>query len=143
MKVRIFAVISIIALLLVGCSGEAKISKTYTFSVTTGDKIKVSLDTTGGYDLFGTGEFVVTKDGEDILNGMFTTAEILSDYFVAVAEDEDATIIAEGDGWVFYNYKDMEYNRLVIVGNTGIIVGCAVSQEEAEKCWSKITIELQ
>lgn len=130
-------------LCLVGC-GETHTSKSLTFTIETGDKIKITVDTTGGYDFTGNSEFSISKDGETLVQGVFVYVETAHEYYDAVYEDALATVIKEGDNYIFYNYNDEEYNYIYIVSgtNTGMLIGSVVSEEVAEECFGRMSFEL-
>ncbi|NLC78986.1 MAG: hypothetical protein GX683_04595, partial [Ruminococcaceae bacterium] len=78
-KVLSIALILILALaLFAGCSS----SKSYTFDVSTGDKIKITLDTSDGLDLSQlNGQFWVSRDGVDIITGVFIDSATYDTYY--------------------------------------------------------------
>ena len=141
---KLFSSLLIIGLILIGVSG-CKSSKSFTFDVETGDKIKVELNTTDGYDLSSDIPFVISKDNKTLSQGMFIKPEYYNYYIDLVNEDSDSTIIDSGSNsnidYVFYSYNNSEYNYIIKVknSNTGILLGNDHSKQEAEKCFSLLT----
>ena len=135
---KLFSSLLIIGLILIGVSG-CKSSKSFTFDVETGDKIKVELNTTDGYDLSSDIPFVISKDNKTL------KPEYYNYYIDLVNEDSDSTIIDSGSNsnidYVFYSYNNSEYNYIIKVknSNTGILLGNDHSKQEAEKCFSLLT----
>ena len=71
-------------------------SKSFTFDVDNGDQIKVSLDTTGGFDLSSQAPFGISQNGKVLSEGTFIYSEYY-DYYVEgdeipAWESEGATI---------------------------------------------------
>lgn len=77
---------------LTGCTSHIS----YTFNVSTGDAIKVKLDTSDGYDLSQEdGQFYVKEDGELLVTGIFTTEEYWDYYTENIPLSEDCEVIKE------------------------------------------------
>lgn len=149
MKKSISALLLLLCLIftLSGC-GEAKTHKSYTFSVDTGDKVQIELDTTGGYDITSELPFEISKDGSTLSQGIFIEAEQYASYTEAISTDDSAKVIEEGtkdsNKYVFWSYNDSEFNIVILIGdsNTGILLGNAVSEESAKECFDRLTISL-
>lgn len=149
MKKSISALLLLLCLIftLSGC-GEAKTHKSYTFSVDTGDKVQIELDTTGGYDITSELPFEISKDGSTLSQGIFIEAEQYASYTEAINTDGGAKVIDEGtkdsNKYVFWSYNDSEFNIVILIGdsNTGILLGNAVSEESAKECFDRLTISL-
>ena len=139
------AIIGIMVLTLTGCTK----SKSYTFTVETGDKIKVELNTTDGYDLSSDLPFTISKDGETLSQGTFITVSYYEQYVNAAKTDSLAKVIKESSTddieYVFYSYNDSEYNYVIKVknSNTGILLGNQNSREDAEKCFELLRFSLE
>lgn len=150
MKKSISALLLLLCLIFTfsGCNGEAKTHKTYTFSVDTGDKVRIELDTTGGYDITSELPFEISQDGSTLSQGIFIEAEQYASYKEAVSADDSAKVIDEGtkdsNKYVFWSYNDSEFNIVILIGdsNTGILLGNAVSEESAKECFDRLTISL-
>lgn len=135
--------ISLISLLIItGCSSF----KAYTFTVETGDKIKVKLDTSDGYDITSDLPFTITQDEETLSQGTFITLDGYNQYIAVVNSDSNAEIIDSGnkDGitYTFYSYNDSEFNYIIKIddSNTGILLGNPISEESAKECFERLTI---
>ena len=145
---KVFMSLVIIVIVLLTLTGCTK-SKSYTFMVETGDKIKVELNTTDGYDLSSDLPFTISKDGNTLSQGTFIISNYYDEYVTAVKTDSLAKVIDEQSKddieYVFYSYNNSEYNYIIKVknSNTGILLGNPNSQEEAEKCFELLTFTLQ
>lgn len=135
-----------------GCSDTqdvgGKTHKAFTFSVETGDKVRVELDTTGGYDLSSNLPFEISKNGSTLSQGIFIEADQFESYAEAVNSDANAKIIEtntkDSNRYVFWSYNDSEYNIVVLIGdsNTGILLGNAISEDSARECFERLSISL-
>ena len=108
----------IMAISLTGC----ETTKSYTYKVETGDKIKVTLKTTGGYDMTSETPIEISKNDEEISKGMFAKEEIYDAYLKTVKEDSYANIIEEKSTknieYVFYEYNNKEFNYIIKIKNS-------------------------
>ena len=144
---KIFISLAIVGVMLLTLTGCTK-SESYTFSVETGDKIEVKLNTTNGYDLSSDLPFTISKDGNTLSQGIFITISSYNEYVNAAKTDSLANVIDESSKdnieYVFYSYNNSEYNYVIKVkgSNTGILLGNPNSQEEAEKCFELLTFSL-
>lgn len=69
-----------LSLLLTGCTT----SKSYTFKVETGDKIKVELKTNDKYDIDSNIPFTISKDDEKITQGIFIKVSAYEEYETSI-----------------------------------------------------------
>ena len=144
-KVLSIALILILALaLFAGCSS----SKSYTFDVSTGDKIKITLDTSDGLDLSqSNGQFWVSRDGVDIITGVFIDPATYDTYYGTVMSDAETFNVISEDGYeVFYSLdtaNGVEYDCIGLVDGsfTGYLLG-SDSQTDAETAIASLTFEL-
>lgn len=126
----------------------AKTHKAYTFSVDTGDKIRVELETTDGYDFTSDLPFEISKNGSAISQGTFIKAEQFESYAEAVNTDANAKVIEkatkDSNQYIFWSYNDSEFNIVVLISksNTGILLGNAISEDSARECFERLTISL-
>ena len=74
---------------LIGCTT----SKSFTYNVSTGDMIKVELDTSDGYDIASDLPFTISKDDKTLSQGDFITLDGYKQYMEAVDSDEKVKII--------------------------------------------------
>ena len=135
----------VMLLTLTGCTKN----KSYTFTVETGDKIKVVLNTTDGYDLSSDLPFTISKGGNTLSQGTFIQGSAYDEYVNVAKTNPLAKVIDQGSKddieYVFYSYNNSEYNYIIKVknSNTGILLGNPNSQEEAEKCFELLTFSLE
>lgn len=149
MKKVLAIVLSVVLLvcLFTGCT--TKSSKTYTFTVDNGDKIKVTLDTTDNYDITSEVPFAITCDGKTLSQGSFVLAESYQQYVSVVNTDENAQMIdsgtKDGNEYIFWCYNGSEYNYAILIkgSNTGIVIGNPVSEESAKECFNRLTIAVE
>ena len=131
--------------LFTGC-GNSKTSLSYSYSVETGDKVTISINTSDGYSISSDVPFTISKDKEELSQGTFITAESYSAYVDSVKADSNAEIIDEGTkgdcSYVMWNYNNSEYNYVIMLEgtNTGILLGNNVSEESAKECFNRIDI---
>lgn len=129
---------------LIGCTT----SKAFTYNVSTGDSIKVELDTSDGYDLTSDLPFTISKDGKTLSQGSFITLDGYKQYLDAVDGDDKAQIIESdsrfGVTYTFYSYDDSEFNYIIKVdgSKTGIILGNPNSKDEAKECFERLTFSV-
>lgn len=140
-KLRLFLLAIVAIFLVTGCTT----SKSFTYTVTTGDKIKVELNTTDGYDISSNVPFAISKDGETLSQGTFITLDGYEQYLEAVRSDSNAKIIDNGNKngatYMFYSYNNSEFNYIIKVNGsqTGILLGNPNSQTEAEEVFNLLT----
>lgn len=145
---KVFMSLAIIGVMLLTLTGCTK-SKSYTFTVETGDKVKVQLNTTDGYDLSSDLPFTISKNGNTLSQGTFITTDGYNQYIDVVNSDSNARILDSGtkDGisYTFYSYNDSEFNYVIKIddSNTGILLGNPNSQEEAKKCFELLIFTLE
>lgn len=130
-----------VLLMVTGCTT----TKSYTFSVETGDKIEVKLDTTDGYNITSDLPFTISKDKEELSQGTFITMDGYDQYISAVQDNSDAKIIEsktkDGIEYTFYSFKDSEFNYIIKISdsNTGLLIGNPISEESARDCFNRLT----
>lgn len=137
----------VMVFMLSACSASS--SKSYTFSVETGDKIKVTLDTSDGFTLTQEkGHFFVKKDDENILEGIFIREDGYNNY-LAIKGEQGMRVIEdkEKDGNPYYMYEiegesGLEDNYVLWVkdAKTGILMASIAGREQAQAAFSNLTI---
>lgn len=125
----------------------------YTFDITTGDKITVELDASDGYVLKqGDGMFTVCDNAQtDVLQGFFVTKEMYDAYLSSVNEIELPVInVAQKNGCTYTQYQlitetHTENNFICWIdgSNTGFVVASAESQETAEKAFDLLNFSYE
>lgn len=147
-KLLAFAAITLMsACVMSGCMMKKTLSLTYT--VSTGDNIKIAWDQESGYAVDGKNPFAVSKDDKEILSGTFLTEDEYSQYYDLVkAGDESVEIIKEdekdGNNYIMYRVSSdetQEHDFLLMVkdSSTGVVMGSLEGQEDAEACFSALT----
>lgn len=144
MKKVLYSLIFAVAVLLTvtGCTT----SKSYTWDVTTGDSIKIKLDSTGGYDITSELPFTISKDDQTLSQGTFITIAGYNQYMDAVDTDPTVNVIDSGSKngitYTFYSVNNSEFNYIIKVdgSNTGILLGNPNSQAEAEEVFNRLII---
>lgn len=139
------ACMMMICFLLIGCSGvSAKTSISYTFSVETGDSVKITLDTSDGYSMTSDLPFAISKDDETLSQGTFITADTYYMYVDAVNTQENIELLESKSNnhveYIFWCYSDTEYDYAILLkdSNTGILLGNNISRESAEECFERM-----
>lgn len=134
----LLVLVMVMVLTLTGCTT----SKSFAWDVNTGDKIKIKVDTSGGYDITSDLPFTISKDDETLSQGTFITIDGYNQYMNAVETDSTAKVIDSGskDGitYTFYSVNDSEFNYIIKIdgSKTGILLGNPNSQAEAEEVFS-------
>lgn len=139
------AIVGILVLYLSACHT----SKSYTFQIENGEMIKVSLDTSDGYDLIqNNGRFSVEKEDKAILQGYFLSEEGYAERRAMILEAQDVTIKRTEKEPDLYVYQcqgevglETDYLVQVMDAKTGIVIGSLNSYEEAEAAFSLMTFE--
>ena len=135
--------VGIMMLALTGCTTN----KSYTYTVETGDKVNITLNTTDGYDLSSDLPFAISKDGNTLSQGTFIQESYYEQYVNAA--NTQGQIIDRGSNdnieYVFYSYNNSEYNYVIKIkdSNTALLLGNPNSQEEAKKCFELLSFSLE
>lgn len=146
-KVFKIFLVAFIALIISGCTT----SKTYSYDVSTGDKVSINFNTTGGYDISTDNPFVISKNDETISQGMFMKLSAYDTYKNIVDSGQSTTLLDSGTKdnitYIFYEYdgETTEYNYVIKLNNsnTAVILGNALSKESAEEVFDRITFSLE
>lgn len=135
---------------MVGCTATA--SMTLTYNVDNGDSINVKLNTIDGYSMTAESPFDIMKGEEVVTTGTFINSEDFEAYYEAVAIDESAEILEEGEKngyeyllWHYDAGEWQEYNYAIRVTgtNTGILLGNTVSKESAQEVFDRLTFSVK
>lgn len=135
--------------MLVGCNSSVG----YTFTVDTGDEIKIQLDTTDGYSFDASSPFVISCEDGVLSQGLFIAASDYHEYKELVSDTATvaATVLENGekDGheyimWKFDDGESQEWNYAVLVTeNTAVLVGNNISEETARACFDRLTFSVE
>lgn len=145
-KIVSVVVLGIILILLVFTLTGCTSSMSFIYNVSTGDQIKVQLDTSNGYKISSKVPFEITKDDTILSQGTFITIDGYEQYANAIGSDSVVKIIDRGEKenieYIFYSYNNTEFNYIIKVlnSNTGILIGNNQSQQSAEECFKRLTI---
>ena len=139
------------ALIIAVCLCACTTSKAFTFNVSTGESVRIELDTGDKYDMSTTGgDFAVSKGGVHILDGTFATKESWDYYCEAVEQDSAAELVDKTDSSLVWRYdagEGAEYDTLTMVSeNTGVFLAGLITDEVPEdlikEAISRLTITL-
>lgn len=133
------------------CACSTYANKSYTFNVSTGEQIVVTLNVKEGYDLSqADGQFTVSdKDGNDILTGIFLLEGYTDSYREVVDADPDATVLEDkstgGITYLYYEYDGetgMEHNFIVDIdgAKTGVLLASQASLARCNRFTVPITL---
>lgn len=150
-RICTLALTFILAALCTACTFYSNMS--YTFNVTTGDNVKITLDTAKGLKLTQeNGEFSVVKDDEEILHGQFATKENY-DEFMDLKDSSDIEVIEESkdknsNDYLFCKVENKEktqYGFIVWISNsnTGVFIQSLSDQESAKNAFESLTISVE
>lgn len=136
-------------LLLTACT--TRTTKSYTFDVDTGDRIRVSVETSQGYDITSGVPFSILKDKEEIMRGKFGDREQFEVCRDAVEDEESAALLAEGtkDGYDYFfcaaeTKKHTEYGYFLRIGNTTVaLTTTGLTQDEAQAVFDAMEFTLK
>lgn len=152
MKKRNFLpVVFTLAFVIILSSCSTHSSKSATFTVDTGDSIKVTVDTKAGFDLTMEVPFSVSKENTPIITGSFAYAEYYDTYRQSVDENTDAELLDEGikDGndYFFYSVTDGdtdEYYCILKVSNseTMVVLESLTNEEDITEAFDYMTVSL-
>lgn len=147
-KFIVFVVcVVLMSIMSVGCSTNS--SKSYTYTVDNGDKIKITLDTSDDYDISSDLPFTISCGEEMLSQGSFILGEAYEQYVSVVETDEKAELLdfgtKDGHEYIFWCYNGSEYNYAILINDssTGIIIGNLVSEESAQECFNRLIINIE
>lgn len=137
------AMVGVMLLTLTGCTT----SKSYTFNVENGDAIKVTLNTTDGYNITSDIPFKILKDENTLSQGIFIKGSYYDQYVEAATAQGNIIKKESNDNieYVFYSYENLEYNYIIKIKNsdTALLLANPNSQEEAEKCFELLSFSVE
>lgn len=148
-KLSWILVLSLLLVSLVGCGskdGPLSTYKSVSFDVDTGDRIKLKLVTSGGYDMNDEVPVQITKDGELQCDAGFMSANKYKENYDVAKADSRFEIVDTGekDSNEYYvmQYGDKEfYVAIKVAGtNTGVLLRSKVSMESILEVFDRLTI---
>lgn len=140
--------VSIVCLLLVFTGCEKRLSESYTFEISTGDRIEVELDRLDGFDLTPKQPFQILKDDQLLSEGTFVNGDAYQQYVDVVESDNNAELLdsgtKDGNEYIFWCYNGSEYDYAILVANsnTCVLIGNQTSEESAEECFNRLIISV-
>ncbi len=147
-RILLISVISIMLVAMLFCLTGCTKTKSFTYDVSTGEKIELKLKTDNGYDITSNIPFAIKKDDKTILQGSFITEEGYNQYIALTKTVSGATILDSGEKngaeYTFYKYEypgqDTEYNFIVKVkkSKTGVLIGSTASEKEAKEAFERL-----
>lgn len=142
--------LAFVAVLLTGCHS----SKSYTFDVTTGDHVKIELDTSqSGLDIQTSDDnskFTIKKDGDTVTQGLFAEESAYDHYqelgknSAGGTSDYQEGTTSDGNEYFSYTVNGNEWDYFIKVkdSHTVIVLTNTVSQESAQKAFEQLNISL-
>lgn len=153
--ISIFLTMCSILCVLSACNSNAlKTSLSYTYTVETGDNVKIKLDTSDGYSIEKDLPFKIIKNDTVISEGTFITIDGYNQYknIVESGSDKSVTIIesetnSNGITYIFYKVDSsagIEYDYIVKINNsnTGLVIGSLISEADAKDVFNHLTISI-
>lgn len=126
-----------------GCSFHS--SKSYTFDIETGDRIKITLKTGNGYDLKQeNGRFSITKNESVISQGIFLKEDVKNDFYTKLGKLEKYSY--DNGEYIYYETDGeagIEYNYFIVLNDSkaGIVVASLEGSEEAKNVFERLSFE--
>lgn len=142
--------LAFVAVLLAGCHS----SKSYSFDVTTGDHVKVELDTSkNGLDIQTSDDnskFTIEKDGSTVTQGLFAEESAYDHYqelgknSAGGTSDYQEGTTSDGNEYFSYTVNDNEWDYFIKVrdSHTVIVLTNVVSQESAREAFEQLSLSL-
>lgn len=147
---RILFTISL-SLMLITLLAACHTSKSYSFQIENGDKIKITLDTSDGYQLAQEdGVFTIVKDDQSILTGCFLTSDGYEEKVATVLASDLADMISatpeDAPTSYFYQFEgeagtETDFLFSIEGTETGAIVGSLSPRAEAEAAFALLQFE--
>jgi len=144
-KISLILILILSIFILSGCSTR----KAFTYNVETGDRVKVDLNTSGGYDITSKLPFEIKYNDETQCQGTFITLDGYQQYLNVVNNDGSSKIIESNSidniSYTFYNYNDTEWNYIIKINNsnTGVLLGSNVSINSAKNCFERLSLSIE
>lgn len=139
-KFQLFFGLCLSLFLLVGCTSSMAV----TFTVESGEFIRVELDTSDGHSISFENPFEVSFNDSVCTFGTFISVDQVSEYLDAVELDENAVLLDEGTvngyDYYFWSYGGSEWNYVIALDGslTGILLCNNVSEASARAVFSRL-----
>lgn len=149
-SVAVFAILILSLIGLTGCTSK----KSFTYKVETGDKIKVEMNTTGGYDLTSELPIKFSKDDEVISEGSFGKKNAYDTYSKLIKSQSSVEVLEEDETknleYIFYKTKNTylnteEYNYIIKIKNsdTCFMIANKVSEDSARDIFKRLKFTVE
>lgn len=145
--VAFFMIFGMAMLVLSGCSTHKEIS--YSYDVTTGDRVKVTLNAKDGYTMTASSPIRIKKDDADIAEAKFYQLSAYSSTISAAKSMSNTKVIDEGStddvDYLFYNYNNEEFSYVIRIKNskTCIVLTTTKSEDTAKECFKRLQFKLE
>lgn len=140
----------LLAVLFTACT--TTLTQSFTFTVETGDQVKVALDISDGLSLTQEeGTFTVSSGEDALLQGIFLNKDMYDQYLENIAA-ADAEVLEEASqdnlSYLFYEYEGeagTEDNFVVWIedSNTGLLLASLAGQEQAKTGFQHLSFTIE
>ncbi len=143
----LLALMLVTVVFMTGCKNVTS-TMSYSFTVDTGDQIKVTIKTNNGYMITSNVPFDIKKNSDPIGDGTFIYPEYYDEYIKVAKSDSNSTIIDEGTkknySYFMWNYDDIRYNCVIKIkdSNTAVFIRNNISEESAKEVLNRLDFEL-
>ena len=148
---RKYWIVFVMLAMIVLCCGcgksDLETSQSYTYDVATGDKIKITFQTKGGYVISPDTPFVISRDGNTLSQGTFISKADYMEYAASIESASSVALLDSGSKgnieYIYWTNGSSEYDYAILIkdSETGVLLGNNVSQESAEDCFGRISFE--
>ena len=130
-----------------GCSTHKEIS--YSYDVTTGDRVKITLNAKDGYSMTASVPIKFTKNNEEVAEAKFYQLSAYTSTVNAVKSLSSASVIEEKSNdevdYMFYNYNNEYYSYIIKIKNskTCLELTSKKSESDAKDCFNRLSFKLE
>lgn len=144
-RIRKLILLIILSFFITGCKNY----RSFIYKVESGDRIRIELETSNGYDIDGDLPFTIKKDNEKLCQGTFIDLEDYDKYVKMVNDENINKIITNGNKngmtYLFYNHNNEEWNYIIKINDskTAVLIGNVISQDSAEQCFNRLSMNVE
>ncbi len=144
--IGVLIAIAIIVSVVLILGNNKKISNTY--EVNTGDKIVLTLNTSGGYSMTSDMPFSITKDEGIISRGTFIESAAYEVYESSMGLIDGIVNSDKGEkngiSYLYFNYNNTEFDYIIKINdsNTGVLLSNSISEESAKEIFEKLSFDI-
>lgn len=124
--------------------------KSCTYDVTTGDKIKISIDTSNNYNMSDELPINFTKSDEIICQGTFAKGDAYDTYIEMITDNDAIRLIDQGSNkhidYIFYEIiGENEYDYVIRIkkSNTCFVMGSLTSESDAKEVFNRLKFKVK